>query len=112
MSNRTRDDSGRFTEELTEQDILKLFDESEEAFLTAPEIADQFSVTRQAVSQRLKRLEDEGLVESKKAGANAVGWWAVVAPRLSEEARQRADAADRENAVSQDEMKRRLGIDG
>ena len=28
MSNRRRDQSGRFTEEVTDQDLLKLFDES------------------------------------------------------------------------------------
>ncbi|SEP30930.1 MarR family protein [Halogranum amylolyticum] len=112
MNNRTRDDSGRFTEELTEQGILKAFDASDDAFLTAPEIAELFGVTRQAVTNRLKQMEADGLVESKQAGANAVGWWATVAPRLSAEAERQAKEAERENAVSQEEMKRRLGMDG
>jgi len=105
MSNRRRDESGRFAEEVSDQAILKLFDESDEAFITAPEIAAQFGVSRQAVNTRLKRMEENGLVASKNAGASAVGWWATVAPQLSEEARARADEADPDSAVSLDELK-------
>lgn len=112
MSETDRDDSGRFTESVTEQDILKVFDRIEAPFLTAAELAEQLGVSRQAANYRLKKMRDSGLVDSKKAGARSVGWWAEVAPELSIEARQRADAADRENTVSQDDMKSRLGIDG
>ena len=45
MSNRARDEGGRFAEELSDQEILKLFDATNEAFLTAPEIAEEFEVT-------------------------------------------------------------------
>ena len=112
MSNRARDEGGRFAEELSDQEILKLFDVTNEAFLTAPEIAEEFEVTRQAVTYRLKRMHEDGLVERKEAGASSVGWWAKRAPRLSDEARERADAADPDDAISQAEMKRRLGMDG
>lgn len=104
MSNRRRDESGRFAEEVSDQEILKLFDAVDEAFLTAPEIADRFGVSRQAVNNRLKRMEADGLLESKKAGASAVGWWATVAPRLSEDARARADAADPDDAIALNEL--------
>ena len=112
MSNRARDEGGRFAEELNDQEILKLFDATNEPFLTAPEIAEEFEVTRQAVTYRLKRMHGDGLVERKEAGASSVGWWAKRAPRLSDEARARADAADPDDAISQAEMKRRLGMDG
>lgn len=112
MSNRRRDESGRFADEVTDQEILKLFDKDNEAFLTAPEIADRFGVSRQAVNNRLKRMEEDGLVESKKAGASAVGWWATVAPRLSEEAQARADAADRAGAVPLDDLEAEFEADG
>ena len=112
MSDTERDNSGKFTEKVTEQDILKVFDASEDPFLTAKEIAASLPISQSAVNYRLDKMHEKGLVDRKETGARGVGWWAVVAPRLSEKAREQADNADTENTVSQDEMKRRLGIDG
>lgn len=72
-----RSDSGKFEQKVTEQDILIVFDGCEDAFMTAGEIADRLDVTRQAVNYRLKQMHEKGLVERKKAGAAAVGWWVV-----------------------------------
>lgn len=99
-------------EKISEQDILKVFDAADEPFLTATEIANELPVSRQAVNYRLDQMHENGLVGRKKTGSRAVGWWAEYGPRLSPEARQRADAASREGAISQAEMKRRLGMDG
>ena len=116
MSNRTRDEGGRFAEKLSEQGILKLFDRIGDPFLTAPEIAEEFGVTRQAVTYRLKKMQEGGLVDRKKAGANSVGWWATVAPRLSEESKARVERSreqiERGETVSHEELKGRLGMDG
>jgi DNA-binding Lrp family transcriptional regulator len=60
---------------VTDQDILEEFRQSPDAFLTAAEIAESIPMTRQGVNNRLKRLEEEGLVKRKKAGSRAVGWW-------------------------------------
>ncbi|XVH33876.1 helix-turn-helix domain-containing protein (plasmid) [Haloferacaceae archaeon DSL9] len=107
-----RNDAGRFGEKVTEQDILKIFDTADEPFMTTTEIANELPVSREAVYYRLSQMLEKGDVGKKKAGARSVGWWAEVAPRLSPEAQRQADAASRENTVSQDEMKRRLGMDG
>ena len=116
MSNRTRDEEGRFADELSDQEILKLFDASDEAFLTAPEIAESFGVTRQAVTYRLKRMKEDGLVNRKEAGASSVGWWSTVAPAPSAETRRDIKATEGElergETTSQAEMKQRLGMDG
>lgn len=112
MSEPDRDDSGRFTENVTEQDILKAFDRADAPFLTASELGEELGISRQAANYRLKKMRENGLVDRKQTGARSAGWWAEVAPRLSPEARRRADAAERENTVSQDEMKRRFGMDG
>jgi len=42
---------------------------------TASELAERLNYSRQNVSRILKRLEDEGLVDSKQAGARAKVWW-------------------------------------
>lgn len=94
---------------ISEQDILKVFDAADEPFLTATEIANEMPVSRQAVNYRLETMHDKGTVGRKKTGARSVGWWAEVAPRLSPEARARADAASRENAISLDELEAEFG---
>ena len=115
MSEHSRDESGRFSSKVGVQDILKLFDVTEDPFLTAPEIAAELGVTRHTVTRRLKEMENEGLVGRKDAGSNAVAWWAERAPRLSPEASAGVEKSrkqiERGETVSQDEMKQRLGID-
>lgn len=60
---------------MTDSEILDQFRESDDPFLTGPEIAESLSVTRQAVNIRLRELHEEGVVERKEAGSHAVGWW-------------------------------------
>jgi len=92
MSGQQRDESGEFTEKVTDQDVLKVFDYADEPVLTASEVASELPITREAVGRRLNRMREKGLVDRKETGARAVAWWAEVAPRLSDEARARADA--------------------
>ena len=49
-------------------------------------------------------MHEEDTVGRKQTGARSVGWWATIAPRLSDEARRRADAVDQTKAVSLDEL--------
>jgi len=95
---------------ISEQDILKLFDDANEPFMTASEIAEQLPVSRQAVNYRLGQMNEKDLVGKKKTGASSVGWWAKVAPCLD------ADVADslqndEEPAVSHDDLKAELGVE-
>lgn len=102
-----RDDRGQFGSKMTEQDILKAFDCAEDPMVTAREVRDLLDeefgigVTSEAVRNRLQRLESEGLVRSKRFGARAVGWQALVAPRLSEEA---ADRSEKRRETPRDEF--------
>jgi predicted transcriptional regulator len=91
MSNRQRDEGGRFREEIQTQDILKAFDAADAPFLTAGELADAVGVANSTINQRLNRMHEAGLVDRKKTGARSVGWWATVAPRLSEESIARVE---------------------
>jgi len=82
-----RDDAGRFAENVTDQDVLKVFDYDDDPVLTAAEVADGLrrfgkEITREGARKRLARMEEQGLVDRKKLGARAVGWWATVAPEL------------------------------
>lgn len=91
-----RDDSGRFSSSVTDQDILKVFDYEDDPVLTAREVADGLrrfgtEMTAEGVRRRLERMVDDGLVSRKKLGARAVGWWANVAPELDTETAERVD---------------------
>ena len=109
MSSPARDDQGRFSESMSEQDLLKVLDyDVDEAnpMLTAGEVADGLAdhfgidVTAEAVRQRLREMEADGNVASKEFGANATGWVALVAPRLAPEVAERLDdRADRKSVV-------------
>lgn len=91
-----RDETGRFTETVTEQDILKVFDYEDDPALSAREVADGLrrfdkQLTPEGVRNRLEEMHDAGLVERKEFGARAVGWWATVAPELDEATADRLD---------------------
>ena len=99
-----RSEGGRFGEKVTEQDILKVFDAAEAPFLTTAEIAEELPVSSDAVYRRLERMCEKKLVGKKKTGARSVGWWATVAPRLDPAVADRAASADREDAISLEDL--------
>lgn len=66
----TRDTTGRFAPKYDEQDILAAVREYEPA--ATSEVADSVGFARQNADYRLRRLEDEGKVRSKKVGASLV----------------------------------------
>jgi hypothetical protein len=99
MSSPTTDGPGR-PEVVTEQDVLKVFDfdiSEDNPMLTAGEVADglaeHFDVeaSTEAVRQKLQQMEADDKVVGKKFGASAVGWRALVGPRLAPEVAARLD---------------------
>lgn len=85
-----RDETGRFEETVTDQEILKVFDYEDDPVLSAAEVADglrrfEKRMTSEGVRNRLEAMAEDGLVSRKKLGARAVGWWAEVAPELDDE---------------------------
>jgi DNA-binding IclR family transcriptional regulator len=116
VSEQKRDESGRWKGISTEQAILKVFDTADAPFLTANEVADAVGIANSTANNHLRQMRENGLVDRKKTGARSVGWWAKVAPRLSEESIARVEQSRREiergETVSHDDMKARLGMDG
>jgi CTP-dependent riboflavin kinase len=95
---------------------LKVFDRADAPFLTAKELASELPFTQQAANYRLQQMHDKNHVGRKQAGGRSVGWWSKVAPAASEETLRDIETTEGElergETISQDEMKRRLGIDG
>ena len=116
MSERVRDDHGKYDEKVTEQDILKAFDYEQSAtepMLKASEIRDALathfgiSVSGETVRRRLEEMEAKDMVASKQFGARAVGWTALVGPELRTDVREEVEAArdsPREEYVSLDSV--------
>jgi hypothetical protein len=105
MGNRARNDSEKYTDKLTERDVLRAFDyepTAEAPMLTASEITDavtehfDIEVNSETVRRRLREMEDSELVASKEFGASAVGWTALVGPRLSDDVLSDIEVTDRE----------------
>ena len=69
---RERDADGRYVEEVTEDDVLGVFDRAEVPVLTASEVAEELDCSRPAAYNRLEDLVEKGHVYKKKVGARAV----------------------------------------
>ncbi|WP_136688006.1 winged helix-turn-helix domain-containing protein [Halorhabdus amylolytica] len=108
--NQPRGEGGEFSEKVTEQDILKVFDSTDDPFMTAGEVAEELPISRQGVHYRLERMREENLVGKKKTGAKSAGWWAKVAPRLDPAVAADLEA-DEGSAISHDDLAAELGAE-
>lgn len=121
MSNQSRGGNGQFEPKVHNQEILKAFDFEDDAMLTVTEVTDALSVhfgvdvSTEAVRLRLNEMVEDGLVERKEFGANAVGYQATVAPRLSEEVATAVEEIgsyeEQEETTSMDELRDELGLE-
>lgn len=67
-------DSGGRRPVVTDKQILQLFVDAEDPVLSAPELADELPISKTGVYKRLRKLDDRGLVGSKKFGQGKA-WW-------------------------------------
>lgn len=66
-------DSGR-KREVSDRELLVAARNIPEPVFTAKEVAQEVDMTQQGVDKRLRKLEDDQLVNSAKKGASRV-WW-------------------------------------
>ena len=88
MGERTRDTSGRYKSNVTDDDVVAAVRAHDPA--ATSEVADAVDVTRQAVDRRLRQLRDDGRVSSKKIGASLV--WFMPRSRETRETPAHDDA--------------------
>lgn len=60
---------------VSDQEILQLFEQVDDPFLTAGEVAEIVDMTRQGIHNRLQDLHDAGRLERKEGGHRTVIWW-------------------------------------
>lgn len=99
---RERDEGGKFKDEVTEQDILKVLNSADTPVLTASDIADELPVGDKAIYLRLRDMHDRGLVGRKEIGARAVAWWAKVEPKPEVEGVEHLEASDFRGMIETD----------
>lgn len=98
MSEQQRDESGKFGEKVTDQDVLKAFDAADAPVLTANELAGELSLSRSAMNHRLNRMRENGLVDCKETGARAIAWWRVENKTTAEPLRELVGMFDEDEA--------------
>jgi response regulator of citrate/malate metabolism len=69
---RERDESGKYTEQVTLDEILAVFDQADLPVLTATEVADTVDCSRPTAYTKLEELVEEDEIQKKKVGARAV----------------------------------------
>lgn len=70
-----RDEHGRFAEQTSDEDILRVIRESEFPAVTARWVADTVGMKRRPVLQRLEELHEQGTLERGKLSPRVVIWW-------------------------------------
>lgn len=60
---------------VTDDELLDVLRESSDPVLSTAEVADQVPIKRRGVLNRLRALEEEGAVRSKRIGGRNTVWW-------------------------------------
>jgi response regulator of citrate/malate metabolism len=68
---RERDESGQYTEQVTLDDVLAVFERADLPVLTASEIAEELDCSRPSAYNKLEQLVEESEIQKKKVGARA-----------------------------------------
>ena len=70
-----RDQDGRFTQSVSDEDILYFFETSEQPIHSAGDIAEQFGLSRQQSHRRLGELETQDELRRIELGQRNTAWW-------------------------------------
>ena len=69
---RERDDSGQYTEQVTLESVMSVFENAYLPVVTASEVAEELDCSRASAYNKLEKLVDRGDLHKKKVGARAV----------------------------------------
>lgn len=82
MADRERDENtGQFTDKYPREEVLRVIEDRSGTAATS-EIADALDADRNAIYKKLRIMEDEGQIESRKAGGIRV--WSVTTESTDE----------------------------
>ena len=75
MSDADRDEGGKYTATVSDEEILAAIDQSRAPVVTAADLEEVLPIGRRAIRERLLDLLEQGRVARKKVGGRAVVWW-------------------------------------
>ena len=76
VSKDEREDTGRYTETVTLDDVLGVFETVEGPVVTSGDVAEARDCSRETARRKLRTLEEQGRVASRKTAGRVV-WWIV-----------------------------------
>ena len=68
---RERNDHGQYSEQVTAEQVLAVFEQADLPVLTSKEVATQLGIARQTAYNKLETLVERGDLHKKKVGARA-----------------------------------------
>jgi len=71
-----RDEAGNYAESVTPADVLTVFESVDGPIVTSADVAEAFDCSRETARRKLRTLEDQGRVASRKTAGRVV-WWLV-----------------------------------
>lgn len=74
MSKDKRDETGQYAETVTLDDVLGVFGAVQGPVVTSGDVAEALGCARETARRKLRALEDQGRVDSRKT-ARRVVWW-------------------------------------
>jgi hypothetical protein len=74
MSKDEREDTGRYTETVTPDDVLGVFEAVAGPVVTSGDVAEALDCSRETARRKLRTLEARGRVASRKTAGRVV-WW-------------------------------------
>ena len=75
MADADRDEGGRYTATVSDEEIVAAIDQAPSPVVTAADLDEVLPIGRRAIRERLLDLLDQDRVARKKVGGRAVVWW-------------------------------------
>jgi len=75
MSDADRDEGGKYTTTVSDEELVAAIDQAPSPVVTATDLDEVLPIGRRAIRERLLDLLDQGRVTRKKVGGRAVVWW-------------------------------------
>lgn len=72
---RERDDHGQYVATISLEDVIEALRYTDSPVATAKEVGELLDYSSEAARQKLITLHEQGRVERRTVGANAVVWW-------------------------------------
>ncbi|MFC5973866.1 DeoR family transcriptional regulator [Halomarina salina] len=76
MSKDERDDTGRYAESVTLDDVLGVFATVDGPVVTSGDVAETLDCSRETARRKLRTLEEQGHLASRKTAGRVV-WWRI-----------------------------------